>query len=155
MLDLHKFMAATSRTEVNHDGHGGTAPDAMIWDNGSFIKPRNSFRVTVDLASLPGHPGFLDSPWCGSSLSPISQENVAVWPYIDNILLEFTSFLAALHWPLDAADIWKLGISCLELLIMFELGAGHRSTCEKVIRPHLRARTTLVGWFQFPGLHWE
>ena len=32
ILDLHKFMVAISRFEVNHDGYGGTAPDAMVWD---------------------------------------------------------------------------------------------------------------------------
>ena len=29
IFDLHKFMVAFSRAEVNHDGHGGTALDAM------------------------------------------------------------------------------------------------------------------------------
>ena len=28
LLDLHKFMVAISRIEVNHDGYGGTAPNA-------------------------------------------------------------------------------------------------------------------------------
>ena len=32
MIDLHKVMVAISRIEVNHDGYGGTAPDAMVWD---------------------------------------------------------------------------------------------------------------------------
>ena len=36
MLDLHKFMVAISRIEVNHDGYGGTAPDAMVWDRGGL-----------------------------------------------------------------------------------------------------------------------
>ena len=39
MLELHKFMVAISRIEVPHDGYGGTAPDAMIWDKGSIVKP--------------------------------------------------------------------------------------------------------------------
>ena len=30
-LDLHKFMIAISRIEVNHDGYGGIAPDAMVF----------------------------------------------------------------------------------------------------------------------------
>ena len=30
MLDLHRFMVAISRIEVNYDGSGGTAPDAMV-----------------------------------------------------------------------------------------------------------------------------
>ena len=40
MLDLHRFMVAISRIEVNHDGFGGTAPDAMVWDTGGIIKAR-------------------------------------------------------------------------------------------------------------------
>ena len=79
MLDLHKFMVAISRIEVNHDGYGGTAPAAMIGDTGSILKPRSSsLRVFVDHASLPGPPGFLDSSWCGMCFSPLSQEDVAV-----------------------------------------------------------------------------
>ena len=31
ILDLHRFMVAISRIEVNLDGYGGTAPDAMVW----------------------------------------------------------------------------------------------------------------------------
>ena len=30
MLDLHRFMVAITRIEVNHDGFGGLAPDAMV-----------------------------------------------------------------------------------------------------------------------------
>ena len=59
VLDLHKFMVAISRTEVNHDGYGGTAPSAMVWDRGGIVKPRaSSLRLTVDHATLPGPPGF-------------------------------------------------------------------------------------------------
>ena len=91
MLELHKFMVAISRIEVLHDGYGGTAPDAMIWDKGSIIKPRaSSLRVIVDRASLPGPPGFLESSWCSLSLSPTAQEDVAVWAYTVSILLEFS-----------------------------------------------------------------
>ena len=39
-LDLHRFMVAISRIEVNHDGFGGTAPDAMVWDTGGVAKTR-------------------------------------------------------------------------------------------------------------------
>ena len=30
-------MVAISRIEVNHDGSGGTAPDAMVWDRGGLV----------------------------------------------------------------------------------------------------------------------
>ena len=46
MLELHKFMVAIPRIEVNHDGYGGTAPDAVVWDHGGLVKPRaSSLRV--------------------------------------------------------------------------------------------------------------
>ena len=78
---------------------------AMICDKGGIIKPRaSSLRVTVDHASLPGLAVFLDSSWCCLSLSPVIQEDVAVWPCS---VLEFSSFLATLHWPQGAADLGK------------------------------------------------
>ena len=76
--------------------------------------------------------------------SPITMDDVAVCPYSVGILLEFSSFLATLHWPQDAADLGKFGISYFELLLMFEIHAGHRLLCEKAIRPHLRPRRPLV-----------
>ena len=79
LLDLHKFLVAISRIEVNHDGYGGTAPDAMVWDRGGIVKPRvSSLRLIVDHASLPG---FLDSTWCTLYPLPITREDVAVCPY--------------------------------------------------------------------------
>ena len=132
VLELHKFMVAISRVEVNHDGDGGTAPDAMVWDSGGLVKPRaSSLRVTVDHATLPGPPGFLGSSWCTLDPTPLTLDAVAVWPNSVNILLEFSSFLAKLHWPQGAADLGKRGISYVELLLMFELHAGHRLYCGK------------------------
>ena len=59
MLDLHRFMIAVARVSVNHDGKGGTAPDPLVWDQGSKPEVRKlAIRVNVDLASLPGPPGF-------------------------------------------------------------------------------------------------
>ena len=121
----------------NHDGYGGTAPDAMVLDRGGIVKPRaSSFRLIVDHATLPGPPGFLGSTW--STLSPLP---IAVWPYSVNILLEFSSFLASLHWPQGDTDLGKFGVSYFELLLMFEIYAGHRL---HAVRPHLRLRRPLV-----------
>ena len=110
MLDLHKFTVAISRViEVHHDGHGGAAPDAMTWDKGSIIKSQaSSPRVIIDQTSVAGPPGLQDSSWCSLSLTPITQEDAAVWPYSVNILLEFTSFMATLHWPQCAAQLGKI-----------------------------------------------
>ena len=54
-----------------------------------------------------------------------------MWPCSDDILLEFTSFLATLHWTHGAADLGRYCLSCLELLVVFELSSGHMPTREK------------------------
>ena len=48
---------------------------------------------------------FLDYSWCSIPSTPISQEDVAAWPYSINIILGFTSFLASLHWPHNGGDL--------------------------------------------------
>ena len=139
MLDLHKFIVAISRIEGNHDDFGGTAPDAMVWDKGGVTKTRApSFRLIVDHASLPGPPKFLSSTWCTLDPLPITSEDVAAWPYSVDILLVVSSFLASLHWPQGTPDLGKFGIFYFELLLMFEIFAGHRLHTEKAVRPHLR-----------------
>ena len=137
IFDLHRFMVAISRIEVNHDGFGGTAPDAMVWD----VKARSSsFRLIVDHAALPGPPNFLNSTWCKIDSLPITPDDVAARPYSVDILLVFSSFLASLHWPQDTSDLGKFGISYFELILMFEVYTGHRLQTEKTVRPHLRSR---------------
>ena len=145
ILDLHKFMVAISRIEVNHDGFGGTAPDAMVRDKGGAVKTRtSSFRLIVDHATLPGPPGFLNSAWCTLYPLPITQDCVAVGPYGVDILLVYSSFLASLHWPQSTPDLGKFGIAYLELLLMFEIFTGHRLHTEKAVRLYLRLRRPLV-----------
>ena len=140
-------MVTISRIEVNHDGFGGTAPDAMVWDKGGIVKTRaSSFRLIVDHATLPGPPGFLGSTWCTLFPLPIIQNDVAVWPYSVGILLEFSSFVASLHWPQGNLDLGKLGISYFEPLLMFEIFAGHRLLAEKTVRSHLRPRGPWFFW---------
>ena len=59
MHQLHGFMIAISRVAVNHVGRGGSAPDPLVWDHGGRRKQRRTvIKVNVDLASLPGPPGF-------------------------------------------------------------------------------------------------
>ena len=59
MLQLHRFMIAVAWVTVSHDGRSGTAPDPLVWDQGGPKKARKlDFRVKVDLATLPGPPGF-------------------------------------------------------------------------------------------------
>ena len=64
VLQLDRFMVAASRVSVNHDGRGGSAPDPLFLDQGSRSKQRRvDIRVHVDLAMLPGPPGFLNWSW--------------------------------------------------------------------------------------------
>ena len=117
----------------------------MVWDRGGIVKLRaSSLRLIVDHVTLLGPPGFLDSTWCALHLLSITREDVAVWPYSVNILLEFSPFLASLHWPQGDTDLGKFGISYFELLLMFEIYVGHRLHAEKAVRPHLRPRRPLV-----------
>ena len=112
MLDLHRFMIAIARVSVNHDGRGGTAPDPLVWDQGSRPKARKlAIRVDVDLASLPGPPGFLGGPWIQVDAGRIPGADIAAWPYSVGILVRFTSFLSTLHWPTGSDDLrsfWSL-----------------------------------------------
>ena len=140
MSDLHRFMIAVARVSVNHDGKGGTAPDPLVWDQGSRPKARKlAIRVNVDLASLPGPPGFLNNDWVLVHAGHITSADISAWPYSVSILVRFTFFLGTLHWPSASVDLGYFGISFLELLILFEQWAGHRLLSEKVTRPHVRA----------------
>ena len=116
-------MVAISRVEVNHDGYGGTAPDAMVWDRGGIVKPRaSSLRLHWRSKTALGVPCIL-SP----SLGKMSLSGPTV----------STSSLSSLpFWPhcigLRVILIWgKFGISCFELLLMFEIYVGHRLHAEK------------------------
>ena len=140
MADLHRFMVAIARVSVNHDGRGGTAPDPLVWDQGSKPKVRKlAIRVTVDLASMPGPSGFLNCTWVQVIAGHITDDDIAAWPYSVGVLVRFTSFLGTLHWPSGSLDLGHFGISFLELLILFEQWAGHRLLSEKITRPHVRA----------------
>ena len=119
MAGLQQFTTAVSRFGINHDGKRGTAPDAVTWDKDGILRTRTpTLRLTVDHASMPGPPSFLDSSWCSLSSLLITQEDVAGWPQSVNILIEFTSFLATLQWPQGGEDLGKFGASYFELLVI-------------------------------------
>ena len=74
--------------------------------------------MTLPLSSWPSwFLGWaLDS---GSWWLHISGADVAAWPDSVGILIRFTSFLDTLHWPTGSVDMGHLGVSFLELLILF------------------------------------
>ena len=81
VADLHRFMIAIARVSVNHDGKGGTAPDPLVWDKGSKPKARKlAIRVNVDLASLPGPPGFQNNDWVQVHAGHITSADISAWP---------------------------------------------------------------------------
>ena len=61
-----------------------------------------------------------------SLVRAITGVDIAAWPYSVGILCKFTAFLGTLHWPMGSDDMGHLGVSFLELLILFEQWAGHR-----------------------------
>ena len=82
MMDLHRFMIAVARVSVNHDGKGGTAPDPLVWDQESRPKVRKlATGVNVDLASLPGPPGFLNNSWIQVDAGRITGADISAWSY--------------------------------------------------------------------------
>ena len=105
----------------------------------SVQKKKLHIRVNVDLASLPGPPGFRNSSWIQIDAGHIIGADISTWPFSVGILVRFTSFLGTLHWPVGSFDLGHFGILFLELLILFEHWAGHRLLGGKVTRPHVRA----------------
>ena len=85
---------------------GGTAADPLVWDQESRPKVRElAIRVNVDLASLPGPPGFLHSSWIQVDSGHITGSDIAAWPCSVGMLVKITSFLKTLHWPSGSADL--------------------------------------------------
>ena len=77
---------------VNHDGRGGSAPDPLVWDQGSKRKQlKIDIRVNVGLASLPEQPGFLNGPWVQVHGGCINGSDVAAWPHSVSMLCKFSS----------------------------------------------------------------
>ena len=149
LLDAHDhwypIVQQLHRVAVNHVGRSGSALDPLVWDQGGTQKARRlTVRVNVDLASLPGPPGFLSGPWIQVHGDSISGADVADWPYSVGILCRFTSFFGTLHWPTGSGDIGHFGVSFLEFLILFEQWAGHRLLSEKVTWPHVRANRPIL-----------
>ena len=93
----------------------GSAPDQLVLDQGSKRKQRNAdIRVNVDVASLPGTPGFLNGPWVQIHGGFITGADVAAWPYSVSILCKSTAFLGTLHWPAGAQNLVHFGFFSLK-----------------------------------------
>ena len=148
MTDLHRFIIAIARVSVNHDGKGGTAPDPLVWDQGSKPRVRKlAIRVNVDLASLPGPPGFLNNTWIQVDAGHIASADTSAWPYSVAILVRFTSFLGILHWPSGSVDLGHDGISFFWNISSFS-NSGLVTGC--LVKRLLDLMFELVVLFWFP-----
>ena len=133
VLVLHRFFIAISRAVVNHDGGVGTSIDPLVWSAGSAPRRR---RVAVrDRAFLPGPPDLWVGSWVAVAATPISCRDVEVSPYSVGMLVKWVAFLHSLHWPAHGCS---LGVSYVELLILYEVWAGERLELEKAVPRYRR-----------------
>ena len=105
MLQLHRFMIAVSQVSANHDGERCREDGRVGGREGRGRERKRGRRVNVDLATLPGPHGFLDGPWVEVSGGPVTESDVAAWPYSVSLRCEFSSFMSSLHWPADSGDL--------------------------------------------------
>ena len=138
ILDLHRFFIAISRAVVNHDGRDGTAPDPLVWSAVACPERRRLVHAVRDRAFLPGSPGIWDAEWIHVPASAICAEDIAQWPFSPGLLVKWNAFLGSLHWPVGGLDLGVVGISYVELLILYELWAGERLSLERAVPPYLR-----------------
>ena len=84
-------------------------------------------------------PGILwGSEWVNVPASAFCAEDIAQWPYTAGLLVKWVAFLGTLHWPAGGLDLGVGGISCVALLILYELWAGERLSLEKGRPRYLR-----------------
>ena len=147
ILSLHRFMVAIARESLNISENSGSLTDPLVWDWGTRPKTRRiGDRVVVDLAQLPGPPGFLDHTWVTLDGGPLTDEDISCWPFSVPMLVKFKSFLSTLRWPEGLNEMGKFGVSYLEIFILFEKWMGHRLLPEKTVPlRHRSGRPILIG----------
>ena len=120
ILSLHRFVVAIARESLNISENSGTIADPLVWVWGTRPKARGiDDKVVVDLAQLPGPPGFLDHDWVTLDSGPLTDEDVSLWPFSVPMLVKFTSFLSTLRWPKGLNEMGKLGVFYLENFNLF------------------------------------
>ena len=139
ILELHRFFIAVSRAVVNHDGHGGTAPDPIVWSAGALHKRRRLVLAVRDRAFLPGPPGIFG---IRNGFRFRLLQSVLRILLFGLILLVFwvkwVCFLNSLRWPVGDLDLGVGGVSFVELLNLYELWAGERRSLKKAHPRYLR-----------------
>ena len=79
---------------------------------------------------------FWKSSRCPHDSGPITCEDVVVWLYSVNLLLDFSSFLQSPLWLVGEDDLRKSSVSDFEILIMFE---GDTNTVRMMNNTHLQS----------------
>ena len=107
---------------MNYDGHGGTAPDPLVWSSGALPKRRRMVHAVRDRAWLPGLPAIWDSDWISLPASAICADEVAHWPYTTGLLVKWFTFLGSLHWPAGGIDLGVVVSRMLSCLFFTSFG---------------------------------
>ena len=73
--------------------------------------------------------------WISSSITvdscPFTDGDAGAWPFSVHILLQLAAFVSTLRWPEELNVMGMLGVSYVEMLILFERWVGHRLLPEK------------------------
>ena len=90
------------------------------------------------LAMIPG------PVWLGAGMSfqwpriDITAADVSCWPFSTGVLVKLAAFLSSLTWPTEIIDLGPGGVSFVELLVLYEKGAGERLCVEFSIPKYRR-----------------
>ena len=138
-------MVSIARESLNiGDGKGSTI-DPLCWDKGSRPKVRRvDERVLVELAQLPGPPGFLDYDWVTIDSGSLTNDDISLWPFSVSLLVMFVTYLSTLRWPKGLNEMGRFSVSYLEMLVLFEQWVGHRLLPEKTVPIKNRSGRNIV-----------
>ena len=129
---------AISRAVATHEDGSGTAPDPLVWFDGALPKRRRVLHAVRDRAFLPGPVDLWEGEWISLGASPITADDVEVWPYSVGLLFKLSTFLGTLHWPAAGVDLGSGGVSFVEILMLYELWAGERTDLKKAFLRYRR-----------------
>ena len=77
--------------------------------------------------------------WVVVAATPITCHDIEFWPCSVSMLVKWVAFLGTLHWPQGRVDLGVGGVSCVEVLILYELWVGERLDLEKAVPRCCRA----------------
>ena len=120
----------------NADDFGGTDP--CVWSAGLVPKRRRVQEGVRNFALPPWPQSPWEKQWSCVPQAVAGVDDVAVSPYSVGKHVKVESFLGSLHWPFEPRDLGVGGVSYLELLVLHELWAGERLTCQKAVLRFMR-----------------